>query len=139
MKHNYSDFADLAELVHVDSMQNLKEAGYRGPGLDTLCEELKIEKRGHPGLGDAKKLQTVCTTKSELQNPYGYTFVYIISYLDAKLPVPAQRVHYLANRCALPAELEYILNGYARPKTALNMKQVCKIAYFYFKDRSLHL
>ena len=28
-KHNYSDFAVLAELVYVDSMQNLKDAGYR--------------------------------------------------------------------------------------------------------------
>ena len=32
MKHNYSDFAVLAELVYVDSMQNLKDAGYRRPG-----------------------------------------------------------------------------------------------------------
>ena len=27
MKHNYSEFAVLAELVYVDSMQNLKDAG----------------------------------------------------------------------------------------------------------------
>ena len=90
MKHDYSDFAVLAELVYVDSMQNLKDVGYRRPGLDGLCEELKIERRGHSALDDAKILQTVCTMKSEemLQNPYGYTFIDIISYLNAKLPVP---------------------------------------------------
>ena len=38
IKDNYSDFAVLAELVYVDSMQNLKDAGYRRPGLDALCE-----------------------------------------------------------------------------------------------------
>ena len=73
MKHNYSDFAVLAELVYVGSMQNLKDAGYRRPGLDDLCEELKIERRGYSALDDAKILQTVCIMKSEemLQNPYG--------------------------------------------------------------------
>ena len=77
MKHNYSDFAVLAELLYVDSMQNLKDAGYRRPGLDALCEELKIERRGHSALDDAKILQNVCTMKSEemLQNSYGYTFI----------------------------------------------------------------
>ena len=58
MKHNYSDFAVLAELVYVDSMHNLKDAGYRRPGLDALCEELKVERRGHSALDDAKILQT---------------------------------------------------------------------------------
>ena len=88
-----------------------------------LCEELKIERRGHYARDDAKILQTVCTMKSEemLKKPYGYTFIDIISYLNAKLPIPVRRVYGLANRCASHAELEYILYGYARPKTALNM------------------
>ena len=125
MKHNYSDFAVLAELVYVGSMQNFEDVGYRRPGLDALCEELEIERRGHSALDDAKIiLQTVCTMKSEemLQNPYGYTFIDIISYLNAKLPIPLQWVYGLANRCASHAKLEYILYGYARPKTALDMK-----------------
>ena len=73
MKHNYNDLAVLAELVYVDSMQNLKDAGNRKPGLDALCAELKIERN------------TFCTMKSEemLQNPYGSTFIDIISYLNA--------------------------------------------------------
>ena len=37
MKHNYSDCAVLAELVYVDSMQHLKDAGYRKPRLDAQC------------------------------------------------------------------------------------------------------
>ena len=107
MKHNYSDFAVLGELVHSDTMQNLKYAGYRRRGLDALCEELKIDRRGHSSLDDAEILQTVCTMKSEemLQNPYEYTFIDIISYLNAKLPIPLQRVYGLANRCPSHADL----------------------------------
>ena len=78
MKHTYSDLAVLSELVYVNSMQNLKDAGYRRPGLDALCEDLKIERMGHSALDDAKILQTVCTMKSEQQNPYGYTIRDII-------------------------------------------------------------
>ena len=54
MIHNYSDYAVLAELVYVDSMQNLKDVGYRRPGLDALCADLKIERRGYSALDDAK-------------------------------------------------------------------------------------
>ena len=140
MKQNYNDYTVLAELVYVDSMQNLKDVGYRSPGLDALCVELKIERRGHSALDDAKVQKNVCTMKSEemLQNPYGYTFIDIISYLNTKLPIPLQRVYGLANKYTSNAELEDVLYGYGRPKTALNMKQVCKIAYFCFRDRSLH-
>ena len=45
MKHNYNIYTVLAELVYVDSMQNLKDVGYRRPGLDALCVDLKIERR----------------------------------------------------------------------------------------------
>ena len=86
MKHNYNDYAVLAELVYVDSMQKFKDAGYRRPGLDALCADLKIERRGHSAL--------VCTMKSEemLQKPHVYTFTDIITYLSAKLPISLQRV-----------------------------------------------
>ena len=126
MKHNYNDYTVLAELMYVDSMRNLKDAGYRRPGLNALCADLKIERRGHSALDDAKILKTVCTMKSEemLQNRYGYTFIDIISYLKTKLPIPLQRVYGLANKCTSYAELEDILYGYVRPKTALNMKQL---------------
>ena len=108
--------------------------------LDALCADLKIERRGHSALDNDKILKTVCTMKSEemLQNPYAYTFIDIISYLNTKLPIPLQRMYGLANRCTSHAELEDTLYGYVRPKTTLSMKQVCKIAYFYFRDRSLH-
>ena len=140
MKHNYNDYTVLAGLMYVDSMQNLKDSGYMRPGLDALCADLKIKRRGHSALDDAKILRKVCTMKSEemIQNPYGYTFADTISYLSTRLPIPLQRVYGLANKCTSHAELEDILYEYARPKTALNMKQVCKIAYFYFGDRSLH-
>ena len=82
MKHNYTDYTVLAGLMYVDSMQHLKDAGYKRPRLDALCADLKIERRGHSALDDAKILKTACAMKSEemLQNPYGYTFIDIISY-----------------------------------------------------------
>ena len=99
MKDNYNDYTVLAGLMYVDSMRNLKDAGYRRPGLDALCADLKIERSGHSAQDDAKILKTVCTMKSEemLQNPNGYTFIDIISYLNTKLPMPLQRVYGLAN------------------------------------------
>ena len=45
MKHNYTNYTDLAELMYVDCMQDLMDAGYRRPGLDALCANLKIERR----------------------------------------------------------------------------------------------
>ena len=83
------DYTVLAELVYVDNMQNLKDACYRRPELDALCADLKTSRRGHSALDDVKILKTVCTMKSEemLQNPYGYTFIDIISYLNTKLPI----------------------------------------------------
>ena len=74
-----------------------------------------------PREGDiAKILKTVCTMKSDemLQNPYGYTFIDIISYLNTNLPIPLQRVYGLANKCTSHVELEDIFYEYVRPKTA---------------------
>ena len=102
-------------IVYVDRTPNLKDAGYRRPELDALCEELKIERRGHSALDDAKYYRPfalLMKSQEMLQNPYGYTFIDIISYLNAKLPIPLRRVYGLANRCASHAELGYILYGY---------------------------
>ena len=46
MKHNYSDFAVLAELVYVDSMQNLKDAGYRRPDWTLYVKNSRSRERG---------------------------------------------------------------------------------------------
>ena len=96
------------------------------PDWPLYVKNLRSREGVHSALDEVKILQTLCSMKSEemLQNPYEYTFIVIISYLNAKVPIPLQRVYGLANRCASHAELEYILYGYARPKTALNMKHL---------------
>ena len=101
MKHNYNDYTVLAELVYVDSMQNLKDVADRRPGLDALCAYREIERRAHSALDDAKILKTVCTMKSEevLQDPCKYTFIDLVSYLNTKLPIWLQRVYGLVNKC----------------------------------------
>ena len=57
--------------MYIDSMQDVKDAGYRRSGLDPLCADLKIERRGHSPLDDAKILKTDSTVKLEeiLQDP----------------------------------------------------------------------
>ena len=56
--------------------------------------------------------------------------MFIDFFVDKFVRFHINSTYGLANRCASHAELEDILYGYARPKTALNMKQVNKIAYF---------
>ena len=113
--------------------------GYQRPGLDTLCQELDIKRNSHSALEDAYILKTVVNKKSELlDHPYGYTFKDIVSHLNGRLSLPIQRLFDLALKCSSYAKLESILIKFVKKKTALNMNQLCKIAYWYYEDRYLH-
>ena len=61
-----------------------------------------------------------------------------VSHLDGKLHIPSQNVFDLAVKCSSYAQLESILFEYVKRKTALDMNQLCKIAYWYHVDRYLH-
>ena len=139
MKHNCDTFGILAECMFVDSMQILQNGGYKRPGLDALCEELNIKRNRHSALEDAYILKTVCNKKPELlDHPYGYTFGDITYHLNQKLPLPIRKVYSLAAECASCQELGCILYKYVHIKSALNLKQVCKITHWYFKDRFIY-
>ena len=139
MKYKYYDFTTLAGCIYVDSMRVLREQGYERPGLDALCVDLNIERKSHSALEDAKILMAVCNRKSVMfEQSYGYTFNDIVYHLNIKLPIPIQDVYNLAVECTSYQELTSILYDYVTPKTALNLTQVCKIAYWYFKDRYLY-
>ena len=139
MKYNFHDFRILTECMFTDSMEILQHGGCRRPGLDTLCQELDIKRNSHSALGDAYILKTVCNKKSELlDHLYGYTFKDIVSHLNGKLPIPIQKVFDLALKCSSYTELESILIPFVKKKTALNINQLCKIAYWYYEDRYLH-
>ena len=135
MKHNCNDFGMLIECMFVDSMQILNDDGYKRPVLDALCQDLVIKRNSHSALEDAYILKTVCNMKPEmLEHPHRYTF----QEVNEKLPISIQKVYTVAIECASHQELEYILYEYVKPKTTLNINQICKIACWCFKDCDLY-
>ena len=135
MKHNCDKFGILLQCMFVDNMQILQNGGYKTSGLDALCEKLNIKRNPHSALEDAYILKTVCNKKSEMfDHPNQYTFGDITYRLKQKLPLPIREVYSLAAECASYQELGCILYKYVNTKSALNLKQVCKIAYWYFKE-----
>ena len=111
--------------MFVDSMQILRDGGYKRPGLDALCEELNIKRTSHSALEDVYILQTVCNKKPEiLDHPYGYTFENITYHFNRKLPLSIRKVYSLASECESYQELGCILYKFAETKSALNLKQV---------------
>ena len=144
MKHRFVDYKTLEMCKYVDSMQVLQNQGYdKKPGLDALCVDLYVEKRmRHSALGDAELLKTVCN-KQPLrqvlnQQQYGYTFTDILYHLNEKLPISIAQLYDIAVECSSYQDLESILYKYATKKTALNANQVCKVAYWYFRDRFIY-
>ena len=121
MKYNFNDYGILKDCLFIDSVHIFTDDGYRRAGLDTLYKELYIKRNIHSGLGDARILKAVFDKKPELlDHPYGYTFKDIVTRAMA---------------CCSYAELDLICIKFVKKKTALNINQVFKIAYWYFKNR----
>ena len=81
----------LAECMYIDSMQVLKNRGYKRPGLDALYNDLNMKRNGHSAFADAEILLTICKSVSEIFNQqYGFTFENILHHLDQKLLLPIQ-------------------------------------------------
>ena len=85
-----------------------------------------IKRNRHSAIEDAYILKAVCNKKSEVFNP-GYTFQDILHHFDQKLLLPIQMVYSLAAGCSSHQELTFLLHEYVKPKTALNLNQVCKV------------
>ena len=87
-------------------------------------------------LGDARILKEVFDKKLELlDHPYGYPCMDLVMYLNGKLPISISKLYTWAIACCSYAELKLILIKYVKIKTALNINQAYKIAYWYFADR----
>ena len=135
MKNNV-DYTPLAKCTFIDSMQLMQDEGCSRPGLDALCQRLHIYSARHSAHEDAEVLKTICNMyPSILDHPYGYTLQDILHHLNTKQPISIQNVYRLATDCLSYQELQDVLYKYVSKKTALNSKQVGKIAYSYFKDR----
>ena len=94
----------------------------------------------HSALHDAELLMTICMKRVDLLLllDHSMSFNDILLYLNEKMPTPIWEVFNLARECSSHTVLEYKLYEFSRQRTALNHKQVCKIAYWYFKDRYLY-
>ena len=135
MKHNI-DYTPLTMYTFVDSMQLFQDDGYTKPGLDALCERFDIDSKRHSALEDAKVLKTICNMNPDIMDhPYGYTLKDIRHHLDIKLPISILSIYELARYCSSYQELEDVLYEHVTRKTALNKVLICKVAYWYFKDR----
>ena len=95
-----------------------------------------MKRNGHSAFEDAEILMTICKSKSEIFNQqYGFIFENILNHLDQKLRLPIQMVYNLAVGCSSHQEFTFLLHEYVKPKTALNLNQVCRVGTWYIKDR----
>ena len=144
MKHGYTNYSILTECAYVDSMQLFRNAGYTKPGLDALCQEInsiKEARNHHSAIDDAEMLMAFCCKKridSLLSLDNLLTFNDTLLHLNEKLPISIWRIFNLSRKCTSYKELECKLYEFSKERTALNHKQVCKIAYWFFKDRYLY-
>ena len=131
MKARY-DYTRFDKFTFIDSMQVFKDKGYKRPGLDALSGEVD---RIHSAIRDVELLRDVIkrllddittTTKYELKD--------IMQYVNKKLPISIQHLYKLADEAVSYQCFESELYSHVDEKTALNNKQVCKIAYRYFAN-----
>ena len=93
----------------------------------------------HSALHDAELLMDICMKKRDiLLLDHSQPFNDILLHLNEKLPITIWKIYNLARECSSHTELEYKLYEFSRQRTAINRKQVLKIAYFYFKHRYLY-
>ena len=127
----------LKEFLFVDSLDIFRDNGYTKPGLDSLCQRLGIVRNSHSAITDAHLLRIALdrllpSVAASLMN-YTFTFGDIVSFVCGQLPVPIETVYDWAWNYRSYRQLESALLPYVHKRTALNEKQNCKIAVYYFK------
>ena len=113
--------------VFVDSMKLLLDKGYENPGLDTFSDS-----RQHSAIHDVKLIRHV-VTKLDIATRNGRSLDNISQYLSIKLPLTIPKIYNLATQASSRLAFEIELRRAIRKKTALNEKQICKIATYYYK------
>ena len=130
------DYTRLAKYIFVDSMKMLQDKGYEKPGLDSFSTSLTIERR-HSAIYDVKLLRDV-VNKLLLQDIYtatqqhSYKLDDILQYLKGKLPLTIRQLFELADQATSQHTMELELYKHAAIKTALNIRQIYKIAFYYY-------
>ena len=134
MKAKY-DYTRFAKYTFVDSMKILQGKGYEKPGLDAFSTAATGGQRRHSAIYDVKLLRDV-VNKLLLQDISSPTTQHslndIIQYLKGRLPLKIQQLYDLAAQVPSQYTLEVELYKHAARRTALNEKQIYKIACYYF-------
>ena len=119
-----------------------QNAGYTKPGLDALSQEFNIAMEVgdcHSALHDAELLMAICKKRMDLLLKLDHLHIFrfngILLHIKEKLPTSIWTIFNLAREYSSCKELDSKLYDCSKERTALNRKQVCKIAYWYFKDR----
>ena len=131
MKAKY-DYMRFEKFTFVDSMQVFKDKGYKRPGLDALSGEVD---RLHSAARDVELLRDIIKRLLDddiTTTKYTYTLKDIMQYVNKKLPISIQHLYKSADEAVSYQCFESELYSHADEKTALNNKQVCKIAYRYY-------
>ena len=134
MKAKY-DYTQFKKFTFIDSMQVFKDKGYKRPGLDALSGE--TDRLFHSATRDVELLRDIINRLSDdditTTTKYVYNLEDIIHYVNMKLPISIQHLYKLAAHNVTSYQcFESELYSRVNEKTALNSKQVCKIACRYF-------
>ena len=132
MKNRYPYESELHHFTFIDSMLILRDKGYSKPGLDALSG---ISNRLHGAEYDVRLLQTVVQKLlhyDDLIERHAYTLDDIHEYMKERLPISINDIQVLAKKAKSCDDLEIILYKYCSKNSALNKKQVYKIAAKYF-------
>lgn len=135
MKYGY-DYTRFEKYNLIDSMQVFQRMGYNRPGLDALS----TTNRSHSAIEDVELLRDIVTkTLGNAIITNVYTLDDILQYLSRKLPVSIPELYSLANEASSYQSFEATLRRYSATKTALNNKQLYKIACKYYYNSCNHL
>ena len=131
MKNKY-DYMKLSKYVFVDSMEIMRDKGYKKPGLDSFST---TQKERHSAVYDVKLLRHVVTQLDIFsRNQLTVTLDDILQFLQTKLPLTIQQLQDLAKQYHHRYNLEKELYKYTIKKTALHEQQVYKISCYYFNS-----
>ena len=138
MNKRYDFHPKLEKYKFVDSVKVLQSLGYKQTSLDVLGGGER--RTHHSAVQDVERLRNIIKKlikEDDITNiSYTYTLYDIVQYLNGKLPISMGELYILANAKDTSYEaFESALRVRAIRKTALNEKQICKIAYRYFFNK----
>ena len=142
MKKEYDFRTPLAKYKFIDSMKVFQSMGYIRPGLDALSNIITgggtaKKCRVHSAIQDVELLRDIVKKLllkdiTTISSQHTYTLGDILQYMNEQLPVSITKLYKLAADASSNQSLESKLRKHAVIKTALNEKQLCKIAYYYY-------